>query len=60
MIPLMFLATVTATAPLVYWSLREHRELHRPGRLIPAQPAGQARPPSWASRGTTSSPTRRT
>jgi len=35
MIPLMILAAVIATVPVLYWSVREHRELH--GATDPAR-----------------------
>lgn len=40
MIPIMVLAAVIATVPVLYWSLREHRELH--GGPVPGRPAEAA------------------
>jgi hypothetical protein len=41
MIPLVMLSAVLASAPVPYWSVPEHRELHRVGR--PTGPPGPAR-----------------
>ncbi len=43
MIPLMILAAVIATVPILHWSVREHRELHvgsPPGQSADAAVAG--------------------
>ncbi len=57
MIPLMILAVVIATFPVLYWSVREHRELHGatdPGAaaspLVPLHPSQQPVPAECGDR----------